>query len=92
VKDGQTIIFTAKVVFHDITNSILYLNNIDGDADDIVGKVITQENFITIFAQAFSVTKPDINTLSGEILYIENRSAVTRSVNQTETAKIVIEF
>jgi len=92
VKDGQTIIFTAKVVFHDITNSILYLNNIDGDADDIVGKVITQENFITKFAQAFSVTKPDINTLSGEILYIENRSAVIRSVNQTETAKIVIEF
>ena len=89
---GGSTIFTAKVVFHDIPNSILYLNNIVGDADDIVGKVITQVGSSTIAAQAFSVTKPDINTLSGEILYIENRSAVTRSVNQTETAKLVIEF
>ena len=92
VTEGGSTIFTAKVVFHDITNSILYLNNIVGDADNIVGKVITQENNIAKFAQAFSVTKPDINTLSGEILYIENRTAVTRSVDQTETAKIVIEF
>ena len=92
VSEGGSTIFTAKVVFHDVTNSILYLNNIVGDADSVVGKVITQQGSATIFAQAFSVTKPDINTLSGEILYIENRSAVTRSVNQTETAKIVIEF
>jgi hypothetical protein len=84
--------FTAKVVFYDINNGILYLNNIYGDADEIIGLQIYQENSVTKFAQAFSVTKPDINTLSGEILYIENRSAVTRSVNQTETAKIVIEF
>jgi hypothetical protein len=92
VTEGGSTIFTAKVVFHDLTNSTLYLNNIVGDADDVIGKVITQENSVTKFAQAFSVTKPDINTLSGEILYIENRAAVTRSVDQTETAKIVIEF
>jgi hypothetical protein len=38
------------------------------------------------------VTKPDINILSGEILYIENRAKITRSGNQTESTKFVVEF
>ena len=39
-------------------------------------------------ADAF--TKDDVNKLSGQILYIENRAPVTRSANQTEDIKVVI--
>ena len=35
-------------------------------------------------------TKDDVDKLSGEILYIENRAPVTRSANQTEDIKVVI--
>lgn len=46
------------------------------------------------FGQVFSggISKPDINIKSGEILYVENRSPVTRQQNQREDVKIVIEF
>jgi hypothetical protein len=84
--------FTATCVFYDNTSGVLYVNNIIGDADATIGREIYQSDNISNYAQVFSVTKPSINTLSGEILYIENRDAVTRSLNQTETAKIVIEF
>jgi len=35
-------------------------------------------------------TRDDVNKLSGQILYIENRAPVTRSANQTEDIKVVI--
>lgn len=88
----ETAIFTATCVFYDSSSGILYVNNIVGDVDNTIGREIYQRDNILNYAQVFSVTKPSINTLSGEILYIENRDAVTRSVDQTETAKIVIEF
>jgi hypothetical protein len=36
--------------------------------------------------------KPDIDPLSGEILYIENRSAVQRTVGQVEDIKIIVQL
>ena len=35
---------------------------------------------------------PDINTKSGEIIYVDNRSSVTRASQQREDIKIVLEF
>lgn len=46
------------------------------------------------FGQTFSggISTPDININSGQLIYIENRSPVTRQQNQREDIKIVIEF
>jgi hypothetical protein len=85
-----TATFYATVVYFDSVENILYINNPVGDIDSIQGKTISQNE--SVFAQVFSVVKPDINTLSGEILYIENRAKIIRSPNQTETVKIVVEF
>lgn len=41
-------------------------------------------------ADADAFTRDDVNKLSGQILYIENRAPVTRSANQTEDIKVVI--
>jgi hypothetical protein len=38
------------------------------------------------------VSEPDINTKSGEILYVDNRASVTRASQQREDIKIVLEF
>ena len=35
---------------------------------------------------------PDINIKSGEILYVDNRASVTRSAQQREDIKIILEF
>lgn len=35
---------------------------------------------------------PDINTKSGDILYVDNRASVTRSSQQREDIKIILEF
>lgn len=48
----------------------------------------------TYLGQNFSngVSLPDINIKSGDILYVDNRSSVTRQVDQREDIKIIIEF
>jgi hypothetical protein len=84
--------FTATALFYDTAEDALYVNNVQGDANTIATLVIENVNDDTNRAQVYTVEKPSINILSGEILYIENRDPVTRDANQTETAKIVIEF
>jgi hypothetical protein len=84
--------FTATALFYDTAEDALYVNNVQGDANTIATLVIQNANNDTNRAQVYTVEKPSINILSGEILYIENRDPVTRDANQTETAKIVIEF
>lgn len=48
----------------------------------------------TFLGQTFTsgVSSPDINTKSGEIVYIDNRSSVSRQSQQREDIKIIIEF
>jgi len=85
-------IFNAKVIHFDSTNNVLYVNNIVGNVNLIEGKKITQKDAPSAFATVFSVTKPDINIFSGEIMYIENRAKITRNENQTESTRFVVEF
>ena len=48
----------------------------------------------TFLGQNFNsgLANPDINTKSGEIVYIDNRVSVTRQAQQREDIKIIIEF
>jgi len=39
-----------------------------------------------------SIVNSEVNRLSGDLLYIDNRAAVTRETNQTEDLKIVIQL
>lgn len=41
---------------------------------------------------AGGISGPDINIKSGEILYVDNRASVTRSAQQREDIKIILEF
>ena len=84
--------FYATVIYFDNTENILYVNDPVGDISTIPTETIYEKDNISVYAQVFSVVEPDINTLSGEVLYIENRAKIIRSPNQTETVKIVVEF
>jgi hypothetical protein len=41
---------------------------------------------------AGSITGGDLTRFSGDILYVENRSPVTRASDQIEDVKLIIEF
>jgi len=84
--------FSATVVHFDTTENVLYVNNIKGDVSAISTKTIYEKDNTSVYSQVFSVIEPDINILSGEILYIENKAKIVRSLNQTETVKLLIEF
>jgi hypothetical protein len=83
---------SGRIVHFDDALNAIVLNNITGNVDSIVTNVVNQKDAPSISAKAISIDKPDINIFSGQILYIENRAKITRSTNQTETIKTVIEF
>ena len=58
-----------------------------GDNIQVGGKIIQ-------LGQTFSsgISNPDIKKYYGEIIYIDNRSPITRSASQKEELKIVVEF
>jgi hypothetical protein len=80
--------FSGSVVTWDETNSTVYLNNIKGTFTPYSSFTSTQ---LGINVTAFNLIGPEIDIYSGEILYIQNRSAVSRSTYQTEQIKIVIQ-
>jgi hypothetical protein len=90
--DFDNAVFTARVVHFDDNQNLLYVNNLAGNVDAILTETIYQKDAPSVFAKVFAVEEPDINILTGEILYIKNREKITRSLDQTETVKLVIEF
>jgi hypothetical protein len=75
----------------DSANSTLYYHQ---DEDTGYG-TLTAGDTITVGAVTAtidSITDPDFDRFTGDILYIENRSAVDRAVDQIEDVKLVIEF
>lgn len=84
--------FRATVVHFDNDTNQLLVNRIAGNVDLIVGETVYQKDNPSAAARVFSITKPDINIFSGEVLYIENKPEIVRSPDQTETVKLVVEF
>jgi hypothetical protein len=75
----------------DAANNTLYYHqdNDTGYGNFSVGDVITSG---AVTANIDTLEDPDFDTFSGEVLYIENRAAVDRAVDQIEDVKLVIEF
>lgn len=88
----ETSTFSAYVVHFDNDTNILYVNRITGNVDSIVQTTIYQQDNPSASARVFTVEKPDINIFTGELLYVQNRAPITRSLEQTETLKLVVEF
>jgi hypothetical protein len=90
----DTATFKARIVHFDTTQNLLLLNNIEGDVTSLPSATIYQYNSPSIYtyAKVYLVTQPDINILSGQVLYVENRDKITRSPTQTESVKLVLEF
>lgn len=84
--------FTARVIHFDNDSNEIIVNRITGNVDNIAAETIYQSGTPGAAARIFSVDKPDINIFTGEVLYIENKAPITRSLDQTESIKLVVEF
>jgi len=75
----------------DTANNTIYYHQDEytGYGDFSVGEAITSG---VVTANIDTLDDADFNTFSGQILYIENRSKIDRSVDQIEDIKLVIEF
>jgi hypothetical protein len=62
-------------------------NNFNGDS-------VTINNRNYYFGQEFvdGISNPEVQKYSGNILYVDNRPSITRSTNQKEDIKIVLQF
>ena len=80
--------FTGTIVNWDNVNNIIYLNNIRGSFTPYS----QIQGLLGGSATAFNEVPPGIQKYTGNILYVQNRAAVSRSTNQTEQIKLVIEI
>jgi len=63
-----------------------------GFADFTAGENVTSTAGSGTTAASNHITTPEIDTMTGEVLYIDNRSKVARASDQTEDIKLVIQI
>ena len=82
------------VVIDFLNNNRLRLNQLSGEfvSNSTVNSITGVTSGATAVIVANGVSNADMKPYSGDILYIENRTNVTRSTNQIEDFKIVLEF
>ena len=81
--------YSATVVNWDSANSQIWVNNQVGtfSASQPIRGTVQTSSITTL-----SITEPQYDIFTGEILYIENREPVLRNQSQTEQIKLVLSF
>lgn len=85
----DTATFTANVVYFDVVQNILYVNNIKGNFG--VNQAIkgVSSGSIRIIN---SVQEPTLKPFTGKVLYISNTEPVSRNSNQTDRIRFILKF
>ena len=80
--------FSGRILLWDTANSVMKLTEYTGTptTTTLNGQTSGAYRYIT------STTSPDLKNRSGEVLYIDNITPVTRAIDQTEDFKIVIKY
>jgi hypothetical protein len=93
--NGQIVYIRDDETEADPSFFVAYLNNVQSYSDYIPftkDDVLLKSTDETKVAVVEDIKGPEANTFSGEILYTENVSPVTRTIGQTEDVKIILEF
>jgi len=106
--DGRGIINITNVTANSIGGSFMFNEKIarlrDKSGTTYSGVYVTANGWADSAATTWNnggdltpiastvIYEPDLAPYTGEILYLENRSPITRSVDQSEDIKIVVEF
>lgn len=74
-------------------SNVLYIQTKDVSSNlDSTFKTFTTSDTIAGVGTVTAVTPPEVQPDSGRIIYVDNRNAITRSAEQTESVHIVLEF
>jgi hypothetical protein len=87
---GSGLSTATTYVYPEFTTGSVTINGNSYNISNFSGSQIDETFLGQIFSQGLS--NPDINTKSGEIVYVDNRSSVSRQSQQREDIKIIIEF
>jgi hypothetical protein len=85
----QTDVQLANAVFHSNTSANVYLTHVLGTLN--TGNAIIGQSSGASANLLFSYP-PDLVVGSGEVLYVENENPISRSISQSETIKIILQF
>jgi len=88
--DGVGLTTASSYSFPTFNSSSITVNGTNYNVFNYSGSQLGE----TFLGQTFSegLANPDINTKSGEIVYVDNRVSVSRQSQQREDIKIIIEF
>lgn len=91
VYQGSTIdnaTFSGRVVSWDLANGVSVIINIIGTptSQSLIGTQSSTSRFVS------KIVGQDLKSRSGQVLYINNSKAISRSSDQTEDFKIVLKF
>ena len=73
----------------------MYINNVESYADIVPftkDDILFERGSTVEVATVSTINGPEANTFSGQFLHTENITKVTRSVDQTEDIKIILDF
>jgi len=89
-ENGKFMVVHKSDTNNDGTYDEIYLQQIKGgiSASSIIENLTTGTEGLTIN----SVVSPEIDNISGEIIYFDNRRPVIRDEDQTETVKVIFTF
>ena len=95
IDDSNITLGGQVLAFESSAQAISAPSGFQGSVDTgFSGSVVTIDNKTIGLGVTFSdgLSQPEINKRTGDIIYIDNRSIVTRSIRQKEDVKIILEF
>jgi hypothetical protein len=87
--DLQTSTFNAEVISYDEVNNLLYLNNVTGSLT--TNQPIKGQSSGAIRV-ALNKTDPTIDLYSGKVLYVSDKTPITRDVDQIDRIRFILSF
>jgi len=93
--NGQIVFIREDETQTDVSIYTMYLNNVSSYSDYAPftkDDILLKSDSDTQVAVVQQIKGPEANTVSGEILYTENISAATKSLDQVEDIKIILDF
>lgn len=87
--DYETSTFSAEVISFDEVQNILYVNNVQGSLTNNQPLKGLESGSIRV---AINKTDPTLQLFSGKILYISDKTPISRDADQTDTLKFILSF
>ena len=85
-------IICSFFVIEIISNNLVIDTNFGTTSSPGIKTTINSKTYYLGQSFVEGVASPEVKKYSGEIIYVDNRAAVTRSATQKEDIKIVLEF